>query len=189
MIAFSQKPWTSCSGEYESNATFFCCASVTARSKEPTRWTVSASVNNSQLPRALAAPATRAWFLPLQPGGKGPGSTNRTSAKDCAISRVLSDDPSSTIMISKSTPVWPTSDSRQVPRQASSLRAGTITDTMGRSDTGYCAIARIRYYSFVRRASVLLAILTVLIVGCYRGSRPPRIGTAAPEFTVQDADR
>jgi len=41
----------------------------------------------------------------------------------------------------------------------------------------------------VRRASVLLAIFTVLVVGCYRGSRPPRIGTAAPEFTVQDADR
>jgi cytochrome c biogenesis protein CcmG, thiol:disulfide interchange protein DsbE len=41
----------------------------------------------------------------------------------------------------------------------------------------------------VRRASVLLAILTTLVVGCYRGSRPPRIGTAAPDFTVQDADR
>jgi cytochrome c biogenesis protein CcmG/thiol:disulfide interchange protein DsbE len=41
----------------------------------------------------------------------------------------------------------------------------------------------------VRRASVLLAILTLLVVGCYRGSRPPRIGTAAPAFTVQDADR
>jgi cytochrome c biogenesis protein CcmG/thiol:disulfide interchange protein DsbE len=41
----------------------------------------------------------------------------------------------------------------------------------------------------VRRASVLLAILTLLVVGCYRGSRPPRIGTAAPDFTVQDADR
>ena len=41
----------------------------------------------------------------------------------------------------------------------------------------------------MRRASVLLAILTVLLPGCYRGSRPPRIGTAAPDFTVQDADR
>ena len=26
-------------------------------------------------------------------------------------------------------------------------------------------------------------------VGCYSGSRPPRIGTAAPDFTVKDADR
>jgi peroxiredoxin len=41
----------------------------------------------------------------------------------------------------------------------------------------------------VRRASVLLAFLTFLLAGCYRGSRPPRIGTAAPDFTVQDADR
>jgi peroxiredoxin len=41
----------------------------------------------------------------------------------------------------------------------------------------------------VRRAFVLLAILTVLLPGCYRGSRPPRIGTAAPDFTLQDADR
>ncbi len=41
----------------------------------------------------------------------------------------------------------------------------------------------------MRRASVLLPILIILLAGCYRGSRPPRIGTAAPEFTVQDADR
>jgi cytochrome c biogenesis protein CcmG/thiol:disulfide interchange protein DsbE len=41
----------------------------------------------------------------------------------------------------------------------------------------------------VRRASVLLAFLTFLLAACYRGSRPPRIGTAAPDFTVQDADR
>ena len=41
----------------------------------------------------------------------------------------------------------------------------------------------------MRRAFVLLAILTVLLPGCYRGSRPPRIGTAAPDFTLQDADR
>ena len=40
----------------------------------------------------------------------------------------------------------------------------------------------------MRRASVLLVIITVLLSGCYRGSRPPRIGTAAPNFTVQDAD-
>jgi len=35
---------------------------------------------------------------------------------------------------------------------------------------------------------VLLACLPLLIVsGCYSGSRPPRIGTAAPDFTVQDS--
>ena len=41
----------------------------------------------------------------------------------------------------------------------------------------------------MRRLPVFLAILTILLSGCYRGSRPPRIGTAAPDFTVQDADR
>jgi cytochrome c biogenesis protein CcmG/thiol:disulfide interchange protein DsbE len=34
----------------------------------------------------------------------------------------------------------------------------------------------------------LLAILPGLS-GCYSGSRPPRIGTAAPDFTVKDSDR
>ena len=65
-----------------------------------------------------------------------------------------------------------------------------ITVTTAHFYTGSRAvIARIRYYSFVRRASILLITLTVLLSGCYRGSRPPRIGTAAPDFTVQDADR
>jgi cytochrome c biogenesis protein CcmG/thiol:disulfide interchange protein DsbE len=41
----------------------------------------------------------------------------------------------------------------------------------------------------VRCASVLLAAITLLLAGCYRGSRPNRIGTAAPDFAVQDADR
>lgn len=45
-----------------------------------------------------------------------------------------------------------------------------------------------RYYSFVRRLPVLLAI-ALLFTGCYGGSRPPHIGTPAPAFTVQDADR
>jgi cytochrome c biogenesis protein CcmG/thiol:disulfide interchange protein DsbE len=35
---------------------------------------------------------------------------------------------------------------------------------------------------------ILLAILLGLS-GCYSGSRPPRIGTAAPDFTVKDSDR
>ena len=41
----------------------------------------------------------------------------------------------------------------------------------------------------MRRASVFFAILAVLLSGCYRGSRPPRIGTAAPDFAIQDSDR
>ena len=70
-----------------------------------------------------------------------------------------------------------------------------MTDTVGLPDTvsGF-AIGRISYYNFVRRASVLprilaLSVLVLLLAGCYGGTRPPRIGTAAPEFTIQDNDR
>jgi cytochrome c biogenesis protein CcmG/thiol:disulfide interchange protein DsbE len=48
---------------------------------------------------------------------------------------------------------------------------------------------RILYYNFVRRLSVLLALVTLFLIGCYSGSRPPRIGTPAPDITVQDSDR
>ncbi len=52
----------------------------------------------------------------------------------------------------------------------------------------------IHYYSWVRRLaySAILSIAAVYLIalsGCYSGSRPPRIGTNAPEFTVQDPDR
>jgi cytochrome c biogenesis protein CcmG, thiol:disulfide interchange protein DsbE len=41
----------------------------------------------------------------------------------------------------------------------------------------------------VRRALLPLGLLTLLLCGCYRGSRPAGIGTAAPDFTVVDSDR
>lgn len=41
----------------------------------------------------------------------------------------------------------------------------------------------------MRRASVLLGLLTLVLAGCYSGSRPPRIGTTPPDFSVQDSDR
>ena len=50
-----------------------------------------------------------------------------------------------------------------------------------------------RYYRCVKRSSratttgLLLALLGFL-VGCYSGSRPARIGSSAPDFTVQDSD-
>jgi peroxiredoxin len=42
----------------------------------------------------------------------------------------------------------------------------------------------------VRQVSVFFALLLGLTTlnGCYGGSRPPRIGTPAPDFIVQDAD-
>jgi cytochrome c biogenesis protein CcmG, thiol:disulfide interchange protein DsbE len=46
----------------------------------------------------------------------------------------------------------------------------------------------ILYYSYVPRAIPTL-ILLLLLTSCYSGSRPARIGTSAPDFTVQDADR
>jgi len=41
----------------------------------------------------------------------------------------------------------------------------------------------------VRPVSVLTGLLIVLLAGCYSGSRPPHIGSNAPDFTVQDSDR
>jgi len=42
----------------------------------------------------------------------------------------------------------------------------------------------------VRRTALhLLSLFLLGFAGCYGGSRPPRIGTPAPDFTVQDADR
>ena len=39
------------------------------------------------------------------------------------------------------------------------------------------------------RASLLALLLTLCLVSCYSGSRPPHIGSPAPDFTVQDAGR
>jgi cytochrome c biogenesis protein CcmG/thiol:disulfide interchange protein DsbE len=36
---------------------------------------------------------------------------------------------------------------------------------------------------------VLAALLACALTGCYSTSRPPRINTVAPDFTVQDSDR
>jgi peroxiredoxin len=99
-------------------------------------------------------------------------------------------------MISKATPVWATKDSRQLPKDASSLRAGTITDTKGAAEAvGVAVIRRIHYYSCVRRiahSAAALLLMTALfpalisLSSCYSGTRPPRIGSSAPDFTVQD---
>ena len=82
------------------------------------------------------------------------------------------------------------------PRQISSFRAGTITETTGAAaapcpvSVGVAAIRRIHYYSWVRRIARFVSafILLLSLSACYTGSRPPRIGSSAPDFTVQDAD-
>jgi cytochrome c biogenesis protein CcmG/thiol:disulfide interchange protein DsbE len=40
-----------------------------------------------------------------------------------------------------------------------------------------------------RAYSILAGLLLTILCGCYGGSRPPRIGINAPDFTVQDSDR
>jgi cytochrome c biogenesis protein CcmG, thiol:disulfide interchange protein DsbE len=41
----------------------------------------------------------------------------------------------------------------------------------------------------VKRLSLLTAFLVVVTAGCYTGSRPPHVGAAAKDFSVQDSDR
>ncbi|MFZ0814626.1 MAG: TlpA disulfide reductase family protein [Candidatus Sulfotelmatobacter sp.] len=53
---------------------------------------------------------------------------------------------------------------------------------------------RIYYYSGVRRilrspCPIAVVLILLALSGCYSGTRPPRIGVAAPDFTVHDSDR
>jgi peroxiredoxin len=41
----------------------------------------------------------------------------------------------------------------------------------------------------VQRSFIFVILLSLSLQGCYRGSKPARIGTTAPDFTVQDSDR
>jgi cytochrome c biogenesis protein CcmG/thiol:disulfide interchange protein DsbE len=45
-----------------------------------------------------------------------------------------------------------------------------------------------RYYGGMTRTVVAIGLLATL-VACYSGTRPPRIGISAPDFTVKDAER
>src|SRR5258707_4532583 len=59
------------------------------------------------------------------PGAGSGALITRTPAKDSAIARVQSVEPSSTTVIWKSIRSWRSSDSSQRPMQSCSLRAGT----------------------------------------------------------------
>jgi thiol-disulfide isomerase/thioredoxin len=41
----------------------------------------------------------------------------------------------------------------------------------------------------VRRTFLAVLFLTLLLAGCYSGTRPPRIGGAAPPFVIKDGSR
>lgn len=45
------------------------------------------------------------------------------------------------------------------------------------------------YYIYVRSTSLFLVLALATLGGCYSGSRPSRVGSPAPDFIVQDADR
>ncbi|MBZ5629906.1 MAG: TlpA family protein disulfide reductase [Acidobacteriia bacterium] len=45
------------------------------------------------------------------------------------------------------------------------------------------------YHKDVTRLSIIVVGLLLLLTGCYSGTRPPRIGESAPDFSVQDSTR
>ncbi|HEV3038057.1 MAG TPA: TlpA disulfide reductase family protein [Candidatus Angelobacter sp.] len=45
------------------------------------------------------------------------------------------------------------------------------------------------YYTGVKLSFAALIVLSILVVGCDRGSKPRLIGDPAPDFTVKDSDR
>jgi len=73
-----------------------------------------------------------------------------------------------------------------------------ITDTVGgRVAVSVATIRRIYYYSGVRHilrfirflSSAAPIFILLALCGCYSNSRPARIGSAAPDFTVRDSAR
>lgn len=47
----------------------------------------------------------------------------------------------------------------------------------------------LRFPASISVPLILLALILFTLPGCYSGSRPPRIGATAPDFTVRDSDR
>ena len=46
---------------------------------------------------------------------------------------------------------------------------------------------RVCHSIFVRRIAAF-ALVVLILSGCYRGTQPPHVGKAAPDFSVQDSD-
>jgi cytochrome c biogenesis protein CcmG/thiol:disulfide interchange protein DsbE len=46
-----------------------------------------------------------------------------------------------------------------------------------------------RYHKNVKRLSILITAALLVLAGCYSGTRPPRVGEAAPDFAIKDTDR
>jgi peroxiredoxin len=66
-----------------------------------------------------------------------------------------------------------------------------MTETAGQGTSGGSeAMGGFAIIGLVKKlVSLLVALVTVSFSGCNTGSAPPKIGTVAPDFTVQDVDR
>src|SRR5258706_680545 len=114
-----------------------------------------------------------------------------TCGNDVAMALVPSVEWSSTTMISKAIPCCATSDSKHNPRMSCSFRAGMITETAGPGTSdGSGSMGGFVIIGLVKRLAYILVVMAVLsFSGCNSGTAPPKIGTVAPDFTVQDVDR
>ena len=45
------------------------------------------------------------------------------------------------------------------------------------------------YHKNVKRISITMTVALLFLAGCYSGTRPPRVGEAAPDFAIKDSDR
>ena len=45
------------------------------------------------------------------------------------------------------------------------------------------------YHENVKRLTLLTIVFLLALSGCYSGTRPPRVGEAAPDFAIQDSSK
>src|SRR4051794_39739264 len=45
------------------------------------------------------------------------------------------------------------------------------------------------YHKNVRLISTVMVLAVLALAGCYSGTRPPRVGEAAPDFAIQDSSK
>src|ERR1019366_7246144 len=173
------------------------CASCKPRAIESGACLVSASVNSSHFPFAALAPLQAALHLPFQPGGNSSAPISFTGRLSAMV-RVPSVEWASTTMTSYAGPAWPTSDRKHSARQASSFRAGTMTEisravsgwSMEIKDYQTAIVAALDYHRNVKRLISSIAIICLaFLAACNSGSHPPRIGSDAPQFTITDSQR
>src|SRR5258708_36472694 len=75
--------------------------------------------------------------------------------------------------------------------EAEPSRFSRPSNLQTRSRTGeqVFQLPRTVYYIWVRLASLVLLLLSIVLAGCYSNSKPSSIGHPAPDFTIQDSDR